>query len=511
MNGFTNAILSLVLGWLRSLLNAVWALLGSEDGGMLITLLRDHWKLIFLILCVGGFILDRTVYLIRWRPYAVWAARRRQRREERLAPPEPRHSYPQTYAPAPQDEPYPQEDEDEPYGVPAATTRYRRPAAAEAPLAQPTTVGPALRQPNAAYAPATEAPFPPQRAAYAPASNGFAPPAGAPQPPAYPPAPGNGFAPPAYAPRQNAYQPAPANGFAPPAYPPRPNAYTPANGFAPPAEAPYAPDRVAFIPPTANGYAPAGYPERDVPPENIYTPRAARYTPPPAPRAAQGYWGGLAIPGSPEDAFAPTSTYTAVPLHGPLEPEPMADEPRFDDDLDYWNAPQTLMDNIAPHPALEPNVTAGMRPTFGTSQPEPPAYRQEASMGIGYTPMPMPPLPGTPQPIQQGGETAVHPGLDLETFQQNIGLGAGSQLPSPSAPDAEAYPNFTPFPEADRPEPAGAKPRGLGALAKRARTLVGGEDERNPLSIRDLQSTVDVKNAFHAPVYPKKKPESEEE
>ena len=132
-------------------------------------------------------------------------------------------------------------------------------------------------------------------------------------------------------------------------------------------------------------------------------------------------------------------------------------------------------------------------------------------MGIGYTPMPMPPLPGTPQPIQQGGETAVHPGLDLETFQQNIGLGAGSQLPSPSAPDAEAYPNFTPFPEADRPEPAGAKPRGLGALAKRARTLVGGEDERNPLSIRDLQSTVDVKNAFHAPVYPKKKPESEEE
>ena len=78
MNGFTNAILSLVLGWLRSLLNAVWALLGSEDGGMLITLLRDHWKLIFLILCVGGFILDRTVYLIRWRPYAVWAARRRQ-------------------------------------------------------------------------------------------------------------------------------------------------------------------------------------------------------------------------------------------------------------------------------------------------------------------------------------------------------------------------------------------------------------------------------------------------
>lgn len=511
MNGFTNAILSLVLGWLRSLLNAVWALLGSEDGGILITLLRDHWKLIFLILCVGGFILDRTVYLIRWRPYAVWAARRRRRRDERLAPPEPRHSYPQTYAPPPQDEPYLQEDEDEPYGAAAATTRYRRPAPAEETLSQPTTVGPALRQPNAGYAPPAEAPYTAQRAPYAPASNGFAPSVGAPQKSAYPPAPGNGFAPPAYAPQQNAYPAAPANGYSPFAHTPLQNARTPANGFAPPSNTAYAPDRVAFVPPTVNSYAPSVYSDRGISPEAAYNPRAARHAPTVAPRAAQSAWGGLAVPGSPEDAFAPTSTYAALSLRGPLEPEPMADEPRYDDDLGYWNAPQTLMEDIAPHPALEPNVTAGIRPTFGASQPEPPAYQQEASMGMGYTPMPMPPLPGMSQPIQPGSETAVHPGLDLETFQQNIGLGSG-MLPSPApVPDAESYPNFTPFPEADRTEPAGAKPRGLGALAKRARTLVGGEDERNPLSIRDLQSTVDVKNAFHAPVYPKKKSESEEE
>ena len=65
MNGFTNAILSLLLGWLRSLFNAVWSILGSDHSNSLITLLREQWKSIFFVLLIGGFAVDRIIYLIR--------------------------------------------------------------------------------------------------------------------------------------------------------------------------------------------------------------------------------------------------------------------------------------------------------------------------------------------------------------------------------------------------------------------------------------------------------------
>ena len=47
MNGFTNAILTLLLGWLRTLLNAVWSLFSSDSGSGLLAFLRENWKLIF--------------------------------------------------------------------------------------------------------------------------------------------------------------------------------------------------------------------------------------------------------------------------------------------------------------------------------------------------------------------------------------------------------------------------------------------------------------------------------
>ena len=44
----------------------------------------------------------------------------------------------------------------------------------------------------------------------------------------------------------------------------------------------------------------------------------------------------------------------------------------------------------------------------------------------------------------------------------------------------------------------------LRRLAKRARDLMGVEDEQHRPTIHDLQSTVDVTQAFHEPVYPKR-------
>lgn len=75
MNGFANAILTLLLSWMRVLVNDLWRLLSSEDAGLFYRFLAANWKVIVLILCAGGFVIDRIIYLIRWRPYYVWSSR----------------------------------------------------------------------------------------------------------------------------------------------------------------------------------------------------------------------------------------------------------------------------------------------------------------------------------------------------------------------------------------------------------------------------------------------------
>ncbi|NCB04574.1 MAG: hypothetical protein EOM69_03525 [Clostridia bacterium] len=113
-----------------------------------------------------------------------------------------------------------------------------------------------------------------------------------------------------------------------------------------------------------------------------------------------------------------------------------------------------------------------------------------------------------PHPAPQG---PIHPGLDLETFQQNIGL-TGAQTPQEEqAPQPAAPPVFVPSFYQELPEPQRAK-GGLSALAQKARTLMGtpSDDEHQP-TIRDLQTTVDFKTAFHAPVLPKRAEHHEEE
>ena len=75
MNGFTSAILSLLLGWLRALLDQFWRLLSSESDGSFLSFLTLHWKTFFIVLCVGGFVLDRIIFFFRWRPDYVWGTK----------------------------------------------------------------------------------------------------------------------------------------------------------------------------------------------------------------------------------------------------------------------------------------------------------------------------------------------------------------------------------------------------------------------------------------------------
>ena len=56
MNGFANAILTLLLSWMRVLVNDLWRLLSSEDAGIFYRFLAANWKLVVLNLCAGGFV-----------------------------------------------------------------------------------------------------------------------------------------------------------------------------------------------------------------------------------------------------------------------------------------------------------------------------------------------------------------------------------------------------------------------------------------------------------------------
>lgn len=76
MNGLANAILTLLLSWLRIIINRFWSLFNSESGTSFYTFLANHWLSVLLVLLVGGFVLDRIIYLIRWRPFRVWLRRR---------------------------------------------------------------------------------------------------------------------------------------------------------------------------------------------------------------------------------------------------------------------------------------------------------------------------------------------------------------------------------------------------------------------------------------------------
>ncbi len=82
MNSFTNTILTLLLGWLRTLLNAARDFISSDSSTAFFTFFRENWKTLFVALCIVGFALDIIVYLVRWRPRPMWSKRRLRRRRK---------------------------------------------------------------------------------------------------------------------------------------------------------------------------------------------------------------------------------------------------------------------------------------------------------------------------------------------------------------------------------------------------------------------------------------------
>lgn len=94
MNSFTNAILTLMLGWLRTLLNVARDFISSDSSTIFFDFFRNNWKILFVILCLGGFAMDKIVYLIRWRPSPIWI-RLRKRRKKKHPQPQPAYIEPE--------------------------------------------------------------------------------------------------------------------------------------------------------------------------------------------------------------------------------------------------------------------------------------------------------------------------------------------------------------------------------------------------------------------------------
>lgn len=404
MNGFANTILTILLSWLRALINNIWKLLGSEGGGSLYQFLAANWKTLVIILCVGGFVIDRIIYFIRWRPYYVWSSRLNRLRRRRAG------------------EAY--EDEAGPAGSPDEYAGGH--TTEETPYAQPAPV-PA--------APAFAAPLQPQASAYMRPSG--------PHP-------------------TQAY-----NAFAPERVQPQPSA-----------EPSFAPQRSAATQPI-----------------NDFSQATLHYAP-----------------------IAQNMPKDHTPYQQPYIP-PADLEPVYDDDLDSWAEGETLVRPLSQSAWVNP--AQGMENSFGKPRPEPLDYIRD--MQAGFAPQPPPEqlyAPPAPPPVPEAPPKApVHPGLDSEAFRQSFGLSPAGPLgsqPDDTATEAGGLPvqgamhvpTFMPYaqPQDDSAGTKRSRSRNpFAGIAKKARDLVGVEDEDHRPTIHDLQSTVDMRTAFHEPVYPKSK------
>ncbi len=216
-------------------------------------------------------------------------------------------------------------------------------------------------------------------------------------------------------------------------------------------------------------------------------------------------------PGQATQSYAPAQTDFAPMVqpsayaYAPAAPI-MDFQPVFDEPTESW-APV--------HPYEQPydSPAQGMEPSFGMERPDPAAYLQDVQAGFAPPPTPEALYPQrTFAPMLE----PVHPGLDVETFQQNIGL---SEAPPPVAEPASALPSanfpdttYVPFYQNTEVTAAQKSKGGLSSLAKRARELVRvSDDDGNQPTIRDLQSPVNIKTAFHPPVLPRRPEEGGEE
>lgn len=78
MGGYTERFMKLLLGWMKTLFDSLWGIVGSEDSGLFFQWLSKSWWLVALVIIGGGLAADWVIWMIRWQPYHIWATRLRR-------------------------------------------------------------------------------------------------------------------------------------------------------------------------------------------------------------------------------------------------------------------------------------------------------------------------------------------------------------------------------------------------------------------------------------------------
>ena len=89
MGTHADSLFTLLMGWVRALVNAIWALF-TTDHTTVLEFLGKNWIWIVAVILAAGLVIDWLVWLIRWQPYHLWA--KRARRFLRMPEPEEEES-----------------------------------------------------------------------------------------------------------------------------------------------------------------------------------------------------------------------------------------------------------------------------------------------------------------------------------------------------------------------------------------------------------------------------------
>ena len=194
----------------------------------------------------------------------------------------------------------------------------------------------------------------------------------------------------------------------------------------------------------------------------------------------------------------------------PMEPV----DPVFDDAPADWADEEPLTADPAQtrtHPPVSDRYMQDVQSGF--ARPVPPEQLYAAPVQENRPDEPQ----AYPQPeLQSSGIPAdaqpVHPGLDADMLRQNMGL--GWEYPTEETyfddyvdyDEAPGTPAFTPFTQ----KAAGSADSGKKNRNPFMNLMRLVSDESRP-SIKDLQSTVDVRTAFHEPVFPRQNFSEEDE
>lgn len=77
MGTFADSLFTVLMSWVRGLVNAIWALFTS-DHTTLLEFFGKNWLLIAVVIIAAGLVIDWIIWLMRWQPYHLWAQRARR-------------------------------------------------------------------------------------------------------------------------------------------------------------------------------------------------------------------------------------------------------------------------------------------------------------------------------------------------------------------------------------------------------------------------------------------------